>query len=207
MVARDWVAQKSLRHFLSGGQEEPPKDKSSSLLLSGAAAGGVSKLLTAPIDRVKIMYHFRDPCLLRLCWHCYARKIVKEAGIMALWRGNSIVMRDIPYAAIIFVSSHTGGDLRLHWQATRRGHAHVRRLRRWRHCHLPDLSARHAASTPALSGRQPTVCFVHGRHPADCASRGVHGLFIGLRPTSRHHALPALSFAAFETLRHDEEPA
>ena len=52
-------SQSSLRHRLSSGGPIPPKDSAAALLISGAVAGGVSKLLTAPIDRVKIMYQVR----------------------------------------------------------------------------------------------------------------------------------------------------
>ena len=95
--------RRSLRQTVSG-QPIPPKDSATALLISGAAAGGVSKLLTAPIDRVKIMYQVSTsrPFTISSGMRT-AADIVRTAGITALWRGNSIaVMRDVPYAAIMF---------------------------------------------------------------------------------------------------------
>jgi len=92
-----------LRSRLSG---VPPKDSTTSLLLSGAAAGAVSKGVTAPIDRVKIMYQVRPDRSFTLRQGIVtAEKIVRSAGVVGLWRGNSAAMlRDMPYAAIVFAT-------------------------------------------------------------------------------------------------------
>ena len=96
-------SSRTLRQTVSG-QPVPPKDTTTALLISGAAAGGVSKLLTAPVDRVKIMYQVSTsrPFTITAGMRT-AAEIVKTAGFTALWRGNSIaVVRDVPYAAIMF---------------------------------------------------------------------------------------------------------
>ena len=93
----------SLRQQFSGAAS-PPKDSTQALLISGAAAGGISKLLTAPIDRVKIMYQVSTsrPFTISSGMRT-AVEIVRTSGVTALWRGNSIaVVRDVPYAAIMF---------------------------------------------------------------------------------------------------------
>ena len=92
-----------MRQQLSG-LPVPPKDSTQALLLSGAAAGGVSKLLTAPIDRVKIMYQVSTSRPFSISSGMRtAIEIVRTSGVTALWRGNSIaVLRDVPYAAIMF---------------------------------------------------------------------------------------------------------
>ena len=102
--------RRSLRQRFSD-QPVPPKDSATALLVSGAAAGGVSKLLTAPIDRVKIMYQVSTsrPFTVKSGMRT-AVEIVRTAGVSGLWRGNSIaVVRDVPYAAIMF-------SVRARWQ-------------------------------------------------------------------------------------------
>ena len=99
--------QTSLRHRLSGRPpDDPPKDKASSLMISGAAAGAVSKLLTAPVDRVKIMYQVSSSRQFSISAGIRtAADIIRTSGFTALWRGNSIaIMRDVPYASIMFTS-------------------------------------------------------------------------------------------------------
>ena len=82
--------------------------KTSTLLAAGAISGGVSKLLTAPIDRIKIIYQVntdpRHAFTLRRGFST-ASSIVLQSGVLALWRGNSAaVARDVPYASIVFAS-------------------------------------------------------------------------------------------------------
>lgn len=83
--------QTSLRHRLSGRPpDDPPKDKASSLMISGAAAGAVSKLLTAPVDRVKIMYQVSSSRQFSISAGMRtAADIIRTSGVAALWRGNS----------------------------------------------------------------------------------------------------------------------
>jgi hypothetical protein len=104
LIRRD---SRTLRHWVSGKPvEDPPKDKAGNLLLAGAAAGGVSKFCTAPIDRVKLMYQVSPDRVFSVsAAMSTAQRIVHTSGVMGLWRGNSIaVLRDVPYAAIIFSS-------------------------------------------------------------------------------------------------------
>ena len=73
--------------------------KTSTLLAAGAISGGVSKLLTAPIDRIKIIYQVntdpRHAFTLRRGFST-ASNIVLQSGVLALWRGNSAaVARDV----------------------------------------------------------------------------------------------------------------
>ena len=98
---------RNLRHRLSGrAPEDPPKDKAGNLLLAGAAAGGVSKFFTAPIDRVKLMYQVSPDRIFSITEGLRTvRTIVNTSGVSGLWRGNSVaILRDVPYAAIIFSS-------------------------------------------------------------------------------------------------------
>ena len=64
--------------------------KTSTLLAAGAISGGVSKLLTAPIDRVKIMYQVSTSREFTVAAGLNtAARIVRTSGVFDLWRGNS----------------------------------------------------------------------------------------------------------------------
>eukprot|EP00735_Rhodelphis_limneticus_P000631 TRINITY_DN1114_c0_g1::TRINITY_DN1114_c0_g1_i1::g.17210::m.17210 TRINITY_DN1114_c0_g1::TRINITY_DN1114_c0_g1_i1::g.17210 ORF type:complete len:312 (+),score=0.65,sp/O04619/ADNT1_ARATH/37.85/5e-60,Mito_carr/PF00153.22/1.3e-18,Mito_carr/PF00153.22/1.5e-16,Mito_carr/PF00153.22/2.6e-22,BtpA/PF03437.10/0.18 TRINITY_DN1114_c0_g1_i1:38-973(+) len=78
-------------------------------LLGGAIAGAVAKSTVAPLERVKILIQVRAsdtgiaPTLGR---------ILREEGVLALWRSNgAMVARVIPYAAIQYASFE---QIRLH---------------------------------------------------------------------------------------------
>jgi solute carrier family 25, member 42 len=67
-------------------------------------AGGSAKFVTAPLDRVRILYqvnperHFNMRSGLKT-----ARTIWNNTGILGLWRGNNVVMmRVMPYAGMQF---------------------------------------------------------------------------------------------------------
>eukprot|EP00041_Stephanoeca_diplocostata_P021427 m.499131 g.499131 ORF g.499131 m.499131 type:complete len:781 (-) comp21824_c0_seq1:124-2466(-) len=74
------------------------------LLVSGGAAGAISRSVTAPLDRVKILYQV-DP--VRKFTVLKAAKsmgvILKNTGVAGLWRGNGVaVLRIAPFSAISY---------------------------------------------------------------------------------------------------------
>lgn len=76
------------------------------LLASGAIAGGVAKTVTAPVDRVKILYQVDPsrPFTMKRGMKTF-RTIVGNTGAEGLWRGNGSAMaRVLPYASIHFMA-------------------------------------------------------------------------------------------------------
>lgn len=74
------------------------------LLVSGGAAGAISRSVTAPLDRVKILYQV-DP--VRKFTVLKAAKsmgvILRNTGVAGLWRGNGVaVLRIAPFSAISY---------------------------------------------------------------------------------------------------------
>jgi Mitochondrial carrier protein len=74
-------------------------------IIAGGIAGMVAKSVVAPVDRIKILYqisavpfHLRDiPNVVMT--------IIKEEGVVALWRGNMATMiRVFPYSGIQFMT-------------------------------------------------------------------------------------------------------
>lgn len=200
--------RRTLRHRLSGRPaEEPPPDRASSLLVAGAVAGGTSKLITAPIDRIKIMYtvNVEKRFTLRAGFRTVA-KIVRTAGVTDLWRGNgAAVVRDVPYAAIIF-SSYALFEEAICGTLGRAPDV-------WTRCGsgclagvvatvltypLDVLRARFGAE---WSAQRTYSSYRHGISEI-VRKEGYGALFAGLRPTVLG-VMPysALSFAAFETLK------
>jgi len=73
-------------------------------LFAGGVAGAVAKTVIAPGDRVKILYQVNPlrPYTVRAALRT-ASTIVKNVGVLGLWRGNGAQMlRVIPYAAISY---------------------------------------------------------------------------------------------------------
>ncbi len=200
--------RKSLRHRLSGRPEDsPPEDRAISLVFSGAVAGGVSKLLTAPIDRIKIMYtvDVQRPFTLAAGART-AAKIVRTSGITDLWRGNSAaIMRDVPFAAIMF-SSYALFEESLCGMAGRKPDVWSRSISG---ClagaiatvltyPLDVLRARFGAEW----GRVPRYGSYYQGVREIVRAEGAGALYAGLRPTLLGIVpYSALSFAAFETLK------
>jgi solute carrier family 25 protein 42 len=90
--------------------------KLQSLLICGAIAGATAKTVTAPIDRVKILYQVNAERAFTLAKAAKTTtKIFNNTGIAGLWRGNMASMyRVIPYSAISFTcfdEFHTGVQL------------------------------------------------------------------------------------------------
>ena len=196
---------RSMRQRLSSMDDEP-KDVVKHLVLSGALAGGVSKFCTAPIDRVKLMYQvsahktFSAASAART-----VEKILRKDGFVALWRGNSVaVLRDVPYAAIIF-SSYTlveesiCGSLGRQPDLWTRGAAGgvAGAIATFLTYPLDMLRARFGAEF----GGPRYTSYYHGVREI-VRTEGASALFLGLRPTLLG-VMPysALSFAAFETLK------
>jgi solute carrier family 25, member 42 len=90
----------------------PPKGTNETLnlvtlerLVAGAAAGGISRVATAPLDRVKLLFQV-NPASGEFSLRSgatMARGIIEREGIWALWRGcNAAVIRILPYSATTF---------------------------------------------------------------------------------------------------------
>lgn len=69
--------------------------------LSGAVAAALSKTVVAPIERIRLILQTQDANpLIRSdqvprytgMWDCFTR-IIKEQGVLSLWRGNLINVR------------------------------------------------------------------------------------------------------------------
>jgi solute carrier family 25, member 42 len=73
-------------------------------LIAGATAGACAKTTIAPLDRVKIIYQVDANRKFSLNdAYNLGQKIVRDDGVIALWRGNGVQMlRVIPYAATSF---------------------------------------------------------------------------------------------------------
>ncbi|XP_043286050.1 calcium-binding mitochondrial carrier protein SCaMC-2 [Venturia canescens] len=72
-------------------------------LLAGGIAGAVSRTCTAPLDRIKVylQVHGTRQCNITSCF----RYMLREGGIMSLWRGNGInVLKIGPETALKFMA-------------------------------------------------------------------------------------------------------
>eukprot|EP00754_Rhynchopus_humris_P040195 Rhum_TRINITY_DN2323_c0_g1::Rhum_TRINITY_DN2323_c0_g1_i1::g.6876::m.6876/K15085/SLC25A42; solute carrier family 25, member 42 len=75
-------------------------------MVSGAIAGAVSRTVTAPIDRIRILYQVNPSreFSMRAAVKT-AVKIYDSTGIPGLWRGNAAALvRVVPYSGILFCS-------------------------------------------------------------------------------------------------------
>lgn len=79
-------------------------------LTAGAIAGGVAKTVTAPLDRVKILFQGGNPEFMRFTgsfagWFRAVVHIVSTKGPLALWRGHgATLLRILPYSGINFTA-------------------------------------------------------------------------------------------------------
>lgn len=74
--------------------------------IAGGLAGAVSKSIIAPADRVKIIFQV-DPSRHFSIKNAFglSQTMVKEGGVLSLWKGNgATMMRVVPYASITFMS-------------------------------------------------------------------------------------------------------
>jgi solute carrier family 25 protein 42 len=86
--------------------DEAPEPFAWERLLAGGAAGALSRVATAPIDRVKILFQVNAASSSVVSTRSAllaGRAIVKEEGVTALWRGTgAAVTRILPYSATTF---------------------------------------------------------------------------------------------------------
>ncbi|XP_046384074.1 putative calcium-binding mitochondrial carrier F55A11.4 isoform X2 [Ischnura elegans] len=70
-------------------------------LVAGGIAGGVSRTVTAPVDRIKVFLQANSKYGgLLSCLHA----LIKEGGILGLWRGNAMnLIKTVPDSAIKFM--------------------------------------------------------------------------------------------------------
>lgn len=75
-------------------------------LVAGGAAGALSRVTTAPIDRVKLLFQVNATAAQRFTPSSamsVTSRIVREEGALALWRGTgAAVTRILPYSATTF---------------------------------------------------------------------------------------------------------
>lgn len=74
-------------------------------MLSGAVAGLVSRVISAPLDVLKIRFQLQDSNKPKYSSLKHAvRKIIQEEGILGLWKGNvPAVYLWVSYSAIQFM--------------------------------------------------------------------------------------------------------
>ena len=83
-------------------------------LVAGGGAGAISRTLTAPLERVKIILQVQDVTKKALRTKRYKgvfdvlRRVPREQGVLAFWRGNGVnVARIVPNSAIKFSTFDT----------------------------------------------------------------------------------------------------
>ena len=80
-----------------------------SRMLSGAVAGAVSRSVTAPIDRVRILYQVNPAREFSFKAAAKTGKtIYSSTGVAGLWRGNgAALVRVVPYSGMLFCTYPT----------------------------------------------------------------------------------------------------
>ncbi|KAJ8409482.1 hypothetical protein AAFF_G00228830 [Aldrovandia affinis] len=92
-------------------------------LMAGALAGAVSRTGTAPLDRMKVFMQVHSSRSNKISLVGGFRQMIKEGGMMSLWRGNGVnVLKIAPETAIKFTAyeqykkflSSEGGKVQTH---------------------------------------------------------------------------------------------
>ncbi|KAK1796475.1 hypothetical protein P4O66_008911 [Electrophorus voltai] len=92
-------------------------------LVAGAMAGAVSRTGTAPLDRMKVFMQVHASKSNEISLIGGFKQMIKEGGIMSLWRGNGVnVLKIAPETAIKFMAyeqykkllSKEGGQVKTH---------------------------------------------------------------------------------------------
>eukprot|EP00542_Grammatophora_oceanica_P021615 CAMPEP_0194051994 /NCGR_PEP_ID=MMETSP0009_2-20130614/43454_1 /TAXON_ID=210454 /ORGANISM="Grammatophora oceanica, Strain CCMP 410" /LENGTH=359 /DNA_ID=CAMNT_0038699359 /DNA_START=8 /DNA_END=1087 /DNA_ORIENTATION=- len=170
-------------------------------LLAGGIAGMAAKSVVAPMDRIKILYQVSAKEFHMSDVPRMGRRIVKDEGITALWKGNTATMiRVFPYAGVQFMVFDRCKGYFLEKHERRRRHGYHPEGRAW------GLSASESLIAGSLAGAISVAC----TYPLDMtraqlavmkkhrnqhnmnfvqvlgqnyAERGVRGLFRGITPT------------------------
>ncbi|KAA0199226.1 Calcium-binding mitochondrial carrier protein SCaMC-3 [Fasciolopsis buskii] len=100
---RDPVAELKKKSALTPTKSEPLIRAEWARFICGGIAGTVSRTLTAPIDRLKVLRQMSVPEVagknVIQSWRC----MIFEGGIFSLWRGNGVnVLKNCPESAIRF---------------------------------------------------------------------------------------------------------
>ncbi|CAK9038950.1 unnamed protein product [Durusdinium trenchii] len=76
------------------------------LLLAGAGAGVISKTMTAPLDRIRMIFQVHRKRSFTLeGFRQRGMNIVRAEGIFGLWRGNlAVILQVMPYAGLQFMT-------------------------------------------------------------------------------------------------------
>ena len=89
--------------LMSSSLEMSPFQRNLRVLTSGALAGAISRTMTAPIERIKVLLqtnnkHYTDKSLFRCLLYMY-----KNEGVTGLFQGNRVnVIRVVPFSALEF---------------------------------------------------------------------------------------------------------
>eukprot|EP01059_Diplonema_ambulator_P022808 TRINITY_DN38145_c0_g1_i1.p1 TRINITY_DN38145_c0_g1~~TRINITY_DN38145_c0_g1_i1.p1 ORF type:complete len:620 (+),score=112.42 TRINITY_DN38145_c0_g1_i1:15-1874(+) len=177
-------------------------------VLSGAVAGAVSRSVTAPLDRVRILYQVNPhrEFSMRAAFKT-AKTIYASTGIPGLWRGNgAALVRVMPYSGVLFCCypSYENGVKSLQWfdhnkVATRFAAGALAGATATTLTYPLDLlrarMAAHWGPVPLYSG------YIEGIQTI-VKNEGVSALFHGIRPTL-YGIVPysGVGFMTFETMK------
>lgn len=88
-----------------GKPNPPPKGKKEWHLVTGGIAGGVSRTVTAPLERLKILRQLDTPEFLGLNLWQAMKKFYTVEGMKGFFKGNgSNVVKIVPFSALEFYS-------------------------------------------------------------------------------------------------------
>ncbi|KAF8061169.1 hypothetical protein HT031_004631 [Scenedesmus sp. PABB004] len=195
-----------------GGAWDSPK-----MFLAGGAAGAVARTATAPLDRIKLLFQVQAVASSGTTADAYtgvgqaARKIFREEGFTAFWKGNGVnIIRIFPYSAGQLAANDTYKRL----LANDHGELTVpRRLLAGACAGMTATALTHPLDTVRLRLALPG----HNYNGAVDAARrmvtteGAGSLYKGLAPTLVGIApYAALNFATYDLLKstvyHGEKP-
>ncbi|TYZ62911.1 hypothetical protein PybrP1_000340 [[Pythium] brassicae (nom. inval.)] len=159
--------------------DAPPQPSATQAAVAGAVAGGVTRMIAAPLDLIKIRFQVQQAPISRATGHQHAAKYVtllqslrsihSEEGLRSFWRGNlAATGLWVSYSAIQFGCYRSLGGL---WSE-----------------HFVE---RHGAAVSTLNGALAGVVATAATYPLDLfrtvlASQGVPKQFPTMRSLAAH---------------------